>query len=311
MKNTLFAIVSAITASFTAIPASADWMPEKPISLVVPYGAGGSTDVFGRVLAAEMEKQTGWRVLVENRPGAGGAVGTLAVMNAEPDGYTLGVSATGLFTIQPYMVDGTPEIEPEKMDYLATLSIIPFAIVANSEAPFDNLQELADYSQKSGPVKFASTAKPLAYGMNLMADDMKIKLVSAASSGSSESLQLVLGGHADITISGGVHVPYIEDGRLKVIAFLDERASYAPDVLTVEEQGTNFPVKNMFMVSAPKGLPEEAKAAIVAALDKAVMSEPVQAHGDKLYVNIRNLGPDATSEAVMTQAAFWRDYFRN
>ncbi len=144
-----------------------------------------------------------------------------------------------------------------------------------------------------------------------MADDMKIKLVSAASSGSSESLQLVLGGHADITISGGVHVPYIEDGRLKVIAFLDERASYAPDVLTVEEQGTNFPVKNMFMVSAPKGLPEEAKAAIVAALDKAVMSEPVQAHGDKLYVNIRNLGPDATSEAVMTQAAFWRDYFRN
>jgi tripartite-type tricarboxylate transporter receptor subunit TctC len=309
MKLKFLALAGAAIAALSAAPAQAEWAPSEPIKFIVPYGAGGSTDVFGRVFAAEMESQTGWRVLIENRPGAGGAVGSIETMNAKPDGHTLGLSATGLFAIQPFMPDGTPELQPENMDYMGTLSVIPFAIITGADSPFDDLKSLAEYSKTNGPAKFSSTSKPLAYAMDIVAEELGINMVAAATSGSAESLQLVLGGHADFTISGGVHVPYVVDKRMKVLAHIGARGSYAPDVGTVEDQDATFPLSNHFMFSAPKGLPADARAALAKAIDNAVNSDAVRAHANKLHVAPENLGPDGSSADVMKQAKFWRAFF--
>lgn len=304
--------IAALATAFalaSAGPAFAAWEPDGPITIIVPFGAGGSTDVFGRVFAAEMERQTGWTVLIENRPGASGVIGQVEVKNAEPDGQTLALSSTSLFSMQPFMPDGSPELEPDSVDFMGTLSIIPYAIVSATEAPFDTLAEMAEQS-KSEPLKMSSTSAQLTLGMEQLGKEMGIEFVAAQTSGSGESLQLVAGRHADFTISGGVHVPYIEDGRMKVIAhFMDERGSYAPDALTVEEQGGTLPIRNYFLFNAPKGLPAETKEALAKAIDDAVNSEAVRAHADSIFVKAKNLGPEGATEDVLAQAAVWRAHF--
>lgn len=301
------AATGALLASLIAGPAMADWIPEEPIKIIVPFGAGGSTDTFGRVFANAMEEQTGWTVIVENRPGAGGVIGQLEVVGAEPDGYTLGLSSTTLFSIEPFLPSSTGELQPDSVDYMGTLSVIPYAIVTGTDSPFSTLEELAAYSKENGPANFSATSQQLTLAMNQIAEDIGIDFVPAQTSGSGESLQLVAGGHADFTISGGVHVAYVLDGRMKVLAhMLDHRASYAPDAMTVEEQGAALPLKNYFLLNAPKGLPEDTKAALAEAIDNAINSDAMKAHADKIHVTLNNLGPDGATADVMAQAEKWK-----
>ena len=107
--------------------------------------------------------------------------------------------------MQPYMPDGSPELQPENADFLGTFSLIPYAIVAAANAPFDDLKSLAEYSQASGPAKMSSTSAQLTVGMEQLGEELGINFVAAQTSGSGESLQLVAGRHADFTISGGVN----------------------------------------------------------------------------------------------------------
>ncbi len=291
-------------------PATAEWTPEQPIKIIIPFGAGGSTDTFGRVFANELENQTGWTVLVENRPGAGGIIGQLEVANAEPDGYTLGLSSTSLFSIQPYLPGATGELQTDSVDFMGTLSVIPYAIVAASNAPFDDMKSLAEYTKTNGPAKFSSTSQQLTIAMQQMAKDFGIEFVAAQTSGSGESLQLVAGRHADITISGGVHVAYVQDGRMKVIAhMLDERADYAPDRPTIEEQGGTLPLRNYFLFNAPKDLPADVKETLATAIDNAINSEPMRAHAKKINVKLVNLGPEGSTADVNSQAETWKAFF--
>ncbi|MBS7707487.1 Bug family tripartite tricarboxylate transporter substrate binding protein [Chelatococcus asaccharovorans] len=299
---------AAVTMAATLSGASrADWQPSGPITIIVPFGAGGSTDIFGRVFATEMQKQTGWTVLVENRPGAGGLIGQIAVANAKPDGQTLGLSSTSMFAVEPFMPDASGELQPDSVDFMGTLSVIPYAIVAGSKAPFDDLKGLAEYSKAKGPAKFSSTSAQLTLAMEQLAKEIGIKFVAAQTSGSGESLQLVAGRHADFTISGGVHVPFVLDGRMKVLAhFMDERGSYAANAKTVDEQGAVLPLRNYFLFNAPKGLPADVKATLAKAIDNAVNSDAVRKYGESIFVTARNLGPEGSTKDVMEQAAVWK-----
>lgn len=309
MLKKLFTVgFSAAILAFGNSSAHAEWAPEKPLKIIIPVGAGGSTDTFGRIVANAMEDITGWNIIVENRPGAGGEIGQLEVANAEPDGHTIGLSSTSLFSIQPYLEESSGELTPDSVDYLGTLSVIPYAIIAAADAPFDNLSELAAYSKsENGPAKFSATSRQLTLALDEINKDFGIEYVSALTSGSAESLQLVAGRHADFTISGGVHVAYVMDGRMKVLAhMLDEAAPYAPDRPTVAEQGGTLPLRNYFLFNAPKGMPKEAKAAIADAIDKALSYDAVKAHAKKIHVKLHNLGPEGSAADVAAQAATWR-----
>lgn len=307
LRKILMLAMGGAVAMCLSSPVLAQWSPEKPVKIIIPFGAGGSTDTFGRVVASAMEQETGWTVIVENRPGAGGMIGQLEVANAEPDGYTVGLSSTSLFSIEPFMPNATGELQPDSVDFIGTLSVIPYAIVAASDAPFDNLAELAEYAKKNGPAKFSATSQQLTLALEQMAEEIGLDFVAAQTSGSGESLQLVAGRHADFTISGGVHVAYVKDGRMKVLAhMLDERADYAPDAMTVAEQGATLPLRNYFLYNVPKGMDPEIKTALANAIDKALQTDSVKEHARRINVTLKNLGIDGSSEDVASQADRWR-----
>lgn len=305
MKITSF--IAAAVAAF-ATPVLAEWQPSDPISLVIPYGAGGSTDTFGRVFANELEQQTGWTVLVENRTGAGGVVGQTYVANSEPDGLTWGLSSMQIFTIVPYLPQASTELTADSVDFIGTLSVIPFALVTSAQSPFDDMESLAAYTKENGPARFAATTAASTLAMERMAEQFGIEVAAAQTSGSAESLQLVSGRHADLAISGGVHVAQVLDGRLKVVAhMLDDRASYAPDASTIEEQGGVLPLRDYFIFNLPKRVPEEARATIVQAIDSVIKSDAIAAHAEKIYVEPNNLSPEEATKAAQDQATYWRE----
>lgn len=302
------AALLAATAGFSGAYAQ-QWKPERPIKVVVPFGAGGTTDVMVRIMLRKIEEKTGWTMIVDNKVGSGGALGSLEVKNAKPDGLTIGISATLLYSMDPYVPGVNVGYKPEDFDYLGTLALIEFGVVAPKDAPFNNLKEMAEYSKKK-KIRFASQGRSLELGMEQMAKHFGIEYVTATTSGSSESLTLVAGGHADLAIDGGLHTSFIKDGKVKQITiWSDRRGDYAPDVPTIIEQGAPLPVRNYVLIFAPKGLPANIKETLAKALDDGLMSPEMQSHMKSIYMHPLNLGPEKSTADVLDQAKTWSAYF--
>lgn len=298
-------------AVFAAVPVSHAWDAKKPIRVVIGYGAGGSTDAIGRMTFKKIEDQKGWKFIVENKSGAQGALAAMEVKNAPADGYTIGLLSTGNFALDPY-ISKSIQYKPDDLDYIGTIGKIEYALVAAKNAPYNNLQELAAHTKKNGPVSFSSTGKILDLSMERIAEKLGIAFVSAPTSGSAQSVQLVLGGHANVTVSGGVHVPYVQSGQLKAIALMSTgKADYAPGVGNSLEQGGGFAIDNYFLLFAPKGMPADVRKALAEAIDAAVNSPEIGEYAAKTFNTRVNLGPQGATDDVSAQSRAWREWLPN
>jgi tripartite-type tricarboxylate transporter receptor subunit TctC len=302
---------AALAAAIFSIPheASAQWKPTRAIRIVVPFGAGGTGDVIARTVASQMEKQTGWQFVVENKVGAASAIGMQEIMRARPDGYTIGYSATSLVALEPFFPGANSPYTFEDFEYLATTGPIPFGLVVNKDLPFDDLKGMAEYS-KAKPIRFLSVGRPVQLAMEQMSETFGISFVVSNSPSVAEGLPQIMGGHADATIDGGFFVSFVKDGRVKLITVLDsERPAYAPQIRTLEEQGGKIPFLNYRVFVAPKGVPADVKAALASALNKAILTPEVKVHHDNIYNPVRDIGPDESMKDVVSQAAKWKAYY--
>jgi tripartite-type tricarboxylate transporter receptor subunit TctC len=218
--------------------AHAQW-PAKPIRFIVSFPPGGSSDLVARAVAAPMSERLGQPVVVENRPGAGGNIGVDAVAKSAPDGYTIGLAATGALTVNPTLYARMPFDPQRDLAPITLLAMIPFLVVANPAAPPTLAQTLA-----------AAKQQPLSYGhggngsaMHLSGELLKMmsgaELVPIAYKGSGPVSADVLGGQVPLGI---VDVPSaiaaIKAGKLRALAVTtDRRLASLPDVPTVAEAG--------------------------------------------------------------------------
>lgn len=280
----------------TTGPALAEWKPSGPVTLQIGFGPGGETDTLGRAIALAMEKQTGWDVIAENKPGGGGVAMFTGVGAAAPDGRTVGMGVSMPVLINLVLRGDKLPFKLDSFDYLATVTRAQVAIVAKADAPFDDVAGLVAHAKASGGAPVAFDAKPQELILRAInrQDDAGIRPVSAKSS--AEMIQNVLGGHVVASFAAGTHVEYVRSGDLKVLASAnDERHSYAPDTATLREQGYDLAVDPWFYFAAPAGLPADARAALAEALDGAIGSEAVrELVANAMRSETRNLGPDGT-----------------
>lgn len=294
---------AAITAAVVALPSAAfaEWAPKGPITLQIGFGSGGSTDTLGRAIAASMEENTGWDVIVENKPGGGGVAMFSSLVKDDPDGLTLGMGVT-IPTLMNLATRGDKlPFKAESFDYLATVVLAPLALVAPTDAPYNTVAEFVEYSKANGGSLIGFDAGPQRMIMRAVnkSADAGFELVSHKSG--AEIIQGLLGGQLQAGFGAGAHIQYLASGDLKMLAVATQtRHGYAADTESFIEQGFPYSVEPYFYVAAPDGLDAEVKAGLAKALDDAINSASMtELIGNIMQTTPNNLGPDGTESKLV------------
>lgn len=282
--------------------------PAKPIQMLVGYGAGGGTDAIARAIAADMNQRQGWTVVVDNRPGAGAGVMAAGLMKTAPDGYTIGVAATGTVALNPYESDDTP-FTHESFDYLGTAMQINYGLVSSVDRPYKTLDEFIAYAKEKSSATISVGGKSQEILVDQMAKFFDVNLIAVPSKGAADSLQAALGGHVDATTQGTQHVQQIKAGTMYQLAALsDVRVGYAPDSPTLIEKGLDATIEGQTIFMAPKGMEVAIRTCLEQALDEAVQSEAYAELMVKLENEPLNLGPEGTTDRIIKNAQFYKSY---
>jgi tripartite-type tricarboxylate transporter receptor subunit TctC len=281
-KKLLF-IASACSVAFAASAqtgASTTW-PEKPVTIVVPFPAGGSTDMVARAMAQQMGDKLGQNFVVDNRPGATGTLGAGAVKRAAPDGYTLLVSSLGAFVVAPHLLKSVPYDAFKDFDYITVPVQAPNVLVASPGQKARTVKEvIAQLKANPGKVSFATSG-------NGSSDHLSAEVfwqqtgtegLHIPYKGGAPAINDLLGGQVDFSFQNvNAVLQHIRAGKLHAIAVTgDKRSPVLPDVPTLAEAGVaGAEVYSWQGMAAPKGLPAAVKqklaeAAIAAINDPAV-----------------------------------------
>lgn len=300
VKITLkFKALAAASLVMLASAAQAEWAPKGNISLQIGFGAGGSTDTIGRVVAKVMKEQTGWNVIAENKPGGGGIAMFTGIANRPADGSVIGLGVS-----MPILVNlvNRPEklkFNLDSFDYLGTATRAQLALIARSDAPFDDVAGLVDYA-KANDAPVAFDAKPQELAMRFVMAQSGAEFQFLSTKGGAENAKLVLGGQAIAAFEAGEHIPFLEAGEIKMIASMNNsRHNYAPDTPTLQEQGYDIYVDPVFFFATTAGTPDDARKALTEALAAALESDTVKdVVLNTLKSPIHNMGPDGTENMM-------------
>jgi len=313
LTSKLKALGAAALIALTAPMAAHAWEPSKPITIQIGFGAGGSTDTMGRVLAEVIKDQTGWNVIVENRPGGGGVAMFTSVSQRPADNHTIGMGVGIPVLVQLVQRGDELPFDIDSFDYLGTIAKAELALVASADAPFDDLQGMIAYAKEQGNMPLATMAPPQVLMMKATTKASGVDFNLVTADGGAEVIRLILGGQVLAGFASGEHFPYLESGDMKVIASANQaRLSYAPDTKTFVESGVDAFVDAVFFLAMKAGTDPEAAAAIAAAIDAAVQSPEVAeivrnaVQGDPI-----NMGPEGAKLMMVDGLANAKRLFAN
>ena len=278
-KTWLLACVAAATLGLTSPAFSQGAFPDKPIALVVPFAAGGPTDVVARMIAIPMGKALGQTVLVENAVGAGGTIAAAKVARAAPNGHTIFLHHMGMSTA-PALYKKLSFDPLKDFEYIGQVVDVPMTLLARKDFPAANFAELQTYIKAQGnKVSLANAglgAVSHLCGL-LFQSHMGVELNTIPFSGTGPAMNALLGGQVDLLCDQTTQtVPLIKDGRVKVYGVTSlTRLAALPDVPTLNELGLKgFEVKVWHGMYAPKGTPAPVLEKINAAL-RVAMQDPM------------------------------------
>lgn len=287
--------------------------PEKPITAIVPFPPGGSTDSIARAIGPKVSQKLGQQLVVENRPGATGAIGAGLVKRAPADGYTILVASIGVYAVNPILQKSLPYDPSKDFDLLTVAVRAPNVLVAHPNFPANNVAELIAHLKKNpDKVTFASSGAGSSDHLTaaLFWQQSKTNGVHVPYKGGAPAITDLLGGHADVSFQNiNVVTNHIKAGKLKALAVTgDKRAAILPNVPTLNESGVpNVDVYSWQAVAAPKGLPANVKTklhdAITGALNDPELKAKLTEQGFEVVAN----SSEEFSRFQVQELARWRN----
>jgi len=281
-----------MASSVLPLPAAAQAYPARPIKYICPWPAGGSTDVVMRSLAEAAGRHLGQAIIVENRPGAGGTLGALDLVNAKPDGYTVAQLPHGVFRL-PHMQKVAFDTLKD-FTWIACLTGYTFGLVVQAESPFKTIKDLVDYARLNpGKLSYGSTGVGTSphLAVEEFAQRADIKLNHIPFKGNAENMQALMGGHIASASDATGWGPHVESGKLRLLAtYGSKRTKRWPQTPTLDELGYQTVSDSPFGVCGPKGMEPAVTRAIHDAFRKAIAEPSVLAIFDKydqsvIYMN--------------------------
>jgi tripartite-type tricarboxylate transporter receptor subunit TctC len=291
MRRAGWVLLAGLAALPMAIHNSvAATFPEKPITLVVPYRAGGSTETMARVLSKALSERLGAPVIIKTRPGGGGAVGSTEVAAADPDGYTLLFAATASLLWPP--LTQKVEYTLDSFVYVSQVSEYQQAIIAKADAPFNTMAELIAYSKKNPGLNYADQSAMSRAYIDHIAKVEGIKWTGIPTKGGGEMIPFLLSGKVDFAWSGGVHSRYGD--KIKVLASMNaSRLAASPNAPSIKEN-YDISMPSQAVIVAPAKTPAAVVDTLQAAIKLATTNpEFVTLVQDKLKFPVKFVGPAA------------------
>ncbi len=258
--------------------------PDHPITLIVPYAPGGGNDVLARAVAEPMSKLLGQPLVIENRGGAGGSVGTRQIAKAVPDGYTLGLGGTGTLAIDPTLYPNAGYDPRKDFAPIGLIATSPLIVLVNESVAAHNVRELIALAKaQPGKLNYASAGlgSGIHLGTVLFADTAGIDITHIPYKGTGPALTDLLGGHVQIYFSSlPPAIGLVKEGKLRALGVTGlKRSASFPDVPTVAEQGLpGFEAVLHYGIVAPAGTPRPIVDKLNAALRAALGDPKVHGH---------------------------------
>ena len=280
----------ALAAGFGA--AAQEKYPVKPVTLIVPQAPGGANDTVARILAAKLSENFGQQFIVDNRPGAGGNIGTAAAAKARPDGYTLLLTVSSAHVINPFLYKNAGFDPVKDFEPVTPIATVAYVLVANPSFPAKSVKELIDRAKaKPGDLQYASAGNgTLNHLLGEMLKTMAgIDMVHIPYKGASASVTDVVGGRVPISFqSAPSAMSFIKSGKLRLLAVANEkRVPTMPDVPAIGETVRGYGATPWYAVLPPAGTPKpviaQLHAGIVKALDSKDLQEKMAAQGAEIY----------------------------
>ena len=305
---------AASAAALCALaPAQAQTYPTKPIKMVVPFAAGGATDVLARVIGEKMAAGLGQPVIIDNKPGAAGIIGTDAVAKAAPDGYTIVLSLSNSLMTNQFLYEKLPYDAQRDLALVYQIAMAPLVLVVHPSVPAKTGPELLKYvSANKGKVAYGSYgvgAYPHLAGAH-MSLTQQADMNHVAYKGEAPMLQDLIGGQIQMAYASAlVAKPHIEAGKLKAIGVTGERRmSTLPNVPTLAEQGLKdeaYRVTGWLAVAAPAHTPKPVVQRLADEVRKATQQPDVQAKVAAMGFEIKDSSPEAFAAAYKQERPVW------
>ncbi|MEP7069399.1 MAG: tripartite tricarboxylate transporter substrate binding protein [Usitatibacter sp.] len=303
-----FAATAAL--ALTALTAAAQY-PTRPIKLIVPLAAAGTGDTLSRTVGEEMGRILGQPVVIDNRPGAGGLVGTELVAVAPADGYTL-LAVSPSHVINPALYSNTKTYDALKsFEPITVLANTHQVIVAHPSVEAKTLKELIDYAKKNpGKLNYGSagTGSATHLNMELFKSMAGVDIVHVPYKGSTQARNDVLAGQVQLAMDGLLPLqPLIKDGRLKALALTSShRAKSNPEIPTIAEAGVpGYASDTWYGLLVPAGTPKEVIATLNAAAVKALNTPAVRARLEKLGAEPVGNSPEDFRKLLESERKLW------
>ena len=301
--------VLALSVCAFALPARAADYPDHAIKMIVPFAAGGGTDVLARIIAQNLNSKWGQPVVVENQPGASGAIGTRAVMKAAPDGYTLLMASTGALMAVSAGGDG-----PFDVNTVLTPIVIgaapPYLLVASPTLPVKTTAELISYA-KSKPegLSFGSSGVGAASHLSglLFGSETGIKLLHVPYRGTGPAVTDLLGGRIDLMFAPGPVVQqFVQSGQLRALGVTDtQRSKFYPDVPVVADAVPGYESVGWFGLLAPPNTPPEIVKKLNDVIVAAMQTQEFRDHLATLGAEPKPQTPEEFGRYINADVAKW------
>ena len=312
MKTFCTRLAALAAALLTSTAAHAQAWPAKPVSLVVPFPPGGSTDMIARTLGPKLQEKLGGSFIVNNQAGAGGTVGATAVKRSPADGYTLLVTSLGPLVIGPHLIKGVAYDATKDFDYLTIAVQAPNVLTVPANSPHKTLADVMAFLKANpGKMSFASAGNGTSDHLTaeLFWQETKTTGLHIPYKGGAPAMSDLLGGQVDATFMNiNTGLPNIKAGKLRALAITSHtRSPLLPDVPTLAELGfKGVTVYSWQAFAAPKGLPADIKAKLHEALVAGLADPVIKAKLLELGFEIVGNTPEQFTAFQASEFARWK-----
>jgi tripartite-type tricarboxylate transporter receptor subunit TctC len=310
MKTKLLSVLAVLGLAL-ALPLAAQTYPSKPVRLIVPFPAGGATDILSRALSQELGKKLGQSIVVDNKPGAGGTIGALAGAQAAPDGYTLLLTTSSTHSIGPALNPKIPYNAEADFTPIVYVASSPQVILVPLSSPAKSVKEFIEYArQKPGQLNYASSGNGTI--SNLSTENFKALsgtfMVHIPYRGTGLSIADLISGKVDVLFDSVVSgMPHVRDGKLRALAVTSpKRSALAPDLPAVAEVLPGFESVTWFGVYGPRGLPPEIVNRVNQAVNAALAEPELKERFARLGAETAGGSPKQFADLVRVESAKWK-----